>query len=174
MLTRVRGDILLTEAQAIAHGVAPHDHFNQGLALALRERHPAMTKDFRHYCHLQNPKAGDAWLWAGPGRVIINLLTQDPAPTKSGHPGKRRCIMSIMHFASSASRSRFMATDAKLASIEVRATDRMSSADQSNAAAHDSYSPASVTPSKAGSSVLTETGTPARRRRSIGCAASEP
>ena len=88
MITKVRGDILLSDAQAIAHGVAPHDHFNQGLALALRERHPAMAKDFRHYCHQQNPKAGDAWLWAGPERVIINLMTQDPAPDNRAHPGK--------------------------------------------------------------------------------------
>ena len=88
MISRVRGDILLTEAQAIAHGVAPHDHFNQGLALSLRERHPAMAKDFRHYCHQQNPKAGHAWLWAGPEKVIINLMTQEPAPDNKAHPGK--------------------------------------------------------------------------------------
>ncbi|ODR96182.1 Appr-1-p processing protein [Methyloceanibacter superfactus] len=88
MITKVRGDILLTDAQAIAHGVAPHDHFNQGLALALRERHPAMAKDFRHYCHQENPSAGHAWLWAGPERVIINLMTQDPAPDNHAHPGK--------------------------------------------------------------------------------------
>jgi O-acetyl-ADP-ribose deacetylase (regulator of RNase III) len=88
MIIKVRGDILLSKAQAIAHGVAPHDHFSQGLALALRERHPAMAKDFRHYCHLQNPKTGDAWLWAGPDRVIVCLLTQEPAPTHHAHPGK--------------------------------------------------------------------------------------
>ncbi|MFM1815800.1 MAG: hypothetical protein RLZ98_2495 [Pseudomonadota bacterium] len=88
MITKVRGDILLSAAQAIAHGVAPHDHFNQGLALALRERHPAMAKDFRHYCHLENPKPGHAWLWAGPERVVVNLMTQDPAPDKKAHPGK--------------------------------------------------------------------------------------
>ncbi len=88
MISKVRGDILLTGAQAIAHGVAPHDHFNQGLALALRERFPAMAKDFRHYCHQQNPKPGGAWLWAGPERVIINLMTQEPAPSKNAHPGK--------------------------------------------------------------------------------------
>jgi O-acetyl-ADP-ribose deacetylase (regulator of RNase III) len=88
VITKVRGDILLTDAQAIAHGVAPHDHFNQGLALALRERHPAMAKDFRHYCHQENPSAGHAWLWAGPERVIINLMTQDPAPDNHAHPGK--------------------------------------------------------------------------------------
>ena len=88
MIFKVRGDILLSGAQAIAHGVAPHDHFNQGLALALRERFPAMAKDFRHYCHQQNPKAGGVWLWAGPERVIINLMTQEPAPSKNAHPGK--------------------------------------------------------------------------------------
>ena len=88
MIRKVKGDILLSEAQAIAHGVAPHDHFNQGLALALRERHPAMAKDFRHYCHVQNPKPGHAWLWAGPERVVINLMTQEPAPNKHAHPGK--------------------------------------------------------------------------------------
>ncbi len=88
MIDKVRGDILLSEAQAIAHGVAPHDHFNQGLALALRERHPSMAKDFRHYCHLQNPKAGEAWLWAGPDRVVINLMTQDAAADNRSHPGK--------------------------------------------------------------------------------------
>ncbi len=88
MITKVKGDILETSAQAIAHGIAPHDHFNQGLALSLRERFPAMAKDFRHYCHQQNPKPGDAWLWAGPEKVIINLMTQDPAPCASAHPGK--------------------------------------------------------------------------------------
>lgn len=88
MITKVRGDILLSDARAIAHGVAPHDHFNQGLALALRERHPAMAKDFRHYCHQANPKPGHAWLWAGPERVVINLMTQEPAPDNKAHPGK--------------------------------------------------------------------------------------
>lgn len=88
MITKVHGDILLSETQAIAHGIAPHDHFNQGLALALRENYPSMAKDFRHYCHQQNPKAGHAWLWAGPEKVVINLMTQDPASDNKAHPGK--------------------------------------------------------------------------------------
>ena len=88
MITKVSGDILLSDAQVIAHGVAPHDHFNQGLALALRERFPAMAKDFRHYCRQQNPKPGHAWLWAGPEKVIVNLMTQEPAPDSKAHPGK--------------------------------------------------------------------------------------
>lgn len=88
MIVNVTGDILLTKAQAIAHGVAPKDHFNQGLALALRDRFPSMVKDFRHYCHGANPKSGDAWLWAGPERVIVNLMTQEPAEMEGGNPGR--------------------------------------------------------------------------------------
>ncbi len=88
MIKKVKGDILLSDAQAIAHGVAPHDHLTNGLALSLRENYPAMAKDFRHYCHQQNPKPGHAWLWAGPERVVINLMIQEPAPGKNAHPGK--------------------------------------------------------------------------------------
>jgi hypothetical protein len=32
MIKEVSSDILLTKAQTIAHGVAPHDPFNNGLA----------------------------------------------------------------------------------------------------------------------------------------------
>ena len=49
MIKEVHGDILLSSAQAIAHGIAPNDHFDNDLALALRERWPAMAKDFRHH-----------------------------------------------------------------------------------------------------------------------------
>ena len=51
MIHEVEGAILLTGAQAIAHGVAPNDPMNQGLALSLHERYPAMHKDFHLWCH---------------------------------------------------------------------------------------------------------------------------
>jgi O-acetyl-ADP-ribose deacetylase (regulator of RNase III) len=89
MLKEVSGDILLSKAEMIAHGVAPGDHFNQGLALALRERYPAMAKDFRHYCQVSHPKAGELWTWAGAEGVrIANLMTQDEATGQKSHPGK--------------------------------------------------------------------------------------
>lgn len=88
MIIKVSGDILLSNAQAIAHGVAPHDHFNQGLALALRERYPNMAKDFRHYCHGSNPDAGESWLWAGPEGVVICMMTQDAPENAQSVPGK--------------------------------------------------------------------------------------
>jgi len=89
VLKEVSGDITLSSAQVIAHGVAPGDHFNQGLALSLRERYPAMAKDFRHYCQVSHPKPGEIWAWAGAdGRRIVNLMTQEEAPSKNANPGK--------------------------------------------------------------------------------------
>jgi O-acetyl-ADP-ribose deacetylase (regulator of RNase III) len=93
MIREVTGDILLSKAAAIAHGVAPGDHFSSGLALSLRERWPSMARDFRHYCHQVHPKPGGAWIWSGSaderGSVrIINLLTQEPAEHEGGHPGR--------------------------------------------------------------------------------------
>jgi O-acetyl-ADP-ribose deacetylase (regulator of RNase III) len=88
MIKEVTGDILLTGAQAIAHGVAPNDHFDRGLALSLRENYPAMVKDFRHYCKLQNPPAGEVWMWGTVDKFrVFNMMTQEPAKTQNSHPG---------------------------------------------------------------------------------------
>jgi O-acetyl-ADP-ribose deacetylase (regulator of RNase III) len=90
MIKEVSGDLLLSKAAAIAHGVAPFDHFDSGLALSLREDYPSMFKDFKHYCKLENPAPGTAWIWSGAeGKRIINLLTQEAAQghAHGGHPG---------------------------------------------------------------------------------------
>jgi O-acetyl-ADP-ribose deacetylase (regulator of RNase III) len=77
MIHEVEGDILLSGAAAIAHGVAANDPMNQGLAKALHERYPAMHKDFHHWCRQQHPKVGSAWIWSGANGVrIVNLITQ--------------------------------------------------------------------------------------------------
>ena len=71
MLKEVEGDLLLSKAAAIAHGVAPNDPFSQGLALSLREQWPALYKDFRHYCQTYHPKPGDLWTWMGADGVMV-------------------------------------------------------------------------------------------------------
>lgn len=91
MLHRVRGDILLSKAKAIAHSVAPNDDFKSGLALQLRERFPAMYKDFRHWCKTEHPKPGEIWAWAGVGQDgplhIVALLCQEGAYGHGERPG---------------------------------------------------------------------------------------
>lgn len=95
MIHEVTGDILKTQAQAIAHGVAPNDDFHTGLALSLREHAPALYKDFRHYCQSTHPKPGGLWTWAGAdGRRIVNLFTQEGA---EGHHGGKPGKASLSH-----------------------------------------------------------------------------
>ncbi len=93
MIREVEGDILLSKAQIIAHGIAPQDHFDSGLALALRERWPAMVKDYRHYTHSHPKDPGEIWAWTGKNGNnapvhIVNLLTQSMLHGRTGKPGK--------------------------------------------------------------------------------------
>jgi O-acetyl-ADP-ribose deacetylase (regulator of RNase III) len=97
MLHQVKGDILLTKAQAIAHGVGLNDPMNQGLALSLHNLYPAMHKDFHHWCHQQHPNTGDAWMWGGVDSVrIINLITQEGGYEHGSKLGKAT-IKNVKH-----------------------------------------------------------------------------
>ena len=97
MIFEVTGDILLSTAQAVAHGISPNEHFDSGLALALREKWPALAKDFRHYAHQVHPKAGEIWTWGGVGGIrIFNLMTQDGEHTHGSKPG-RATVANVNH-----------------------------------------------------------------------------
>ncbi len=88
MLHELSGDILLSGAKAIVQGVAPNDDFLHGLALQLRERMPAMYKDFRHHCQTSHPKSGELWTWmSADGRYLVNLFTQEAAYAHGSKPG---------------------------------------------------------------------------------------
>ena len=89
MIHEVSGDILLTGAQAIAHGIAANDPMSEGLALSLHQKFPSMHKDFHHWCHNSRPTPGAAWMWGGPGGVrIINLITQEGGYGHGARPYK--------------------------------------------------------------------------------------
>ena len=91
MIHEISGDILLTDAQVIAHGVAPNDDFTSVLAHSLREQWPVMYKDFRHYCHTMHPKPGGIWVWANSGgKGIVNLFTQEAAYGHGVKPGRAK------------------------------------------------------------------------------------
>lgn len=96
MIKEVNGDILLSDAQVVAHGVAPNDHFNSGLALHLRETFPGMYKEFRQYCHKVHPKPGGVWKWESSERQIVNLLTQEAPVSENSNPG-RASIIHVNH-----------------------------------------------------------------------------
>ncbi len=88
MIQELSGDILLSKSKVIVQGVAPNDDFHSGLALQLRERMPALYKDFRHYCQTKHPKSGELWTWnTADGRLIANLFTRDGAYDHGSKPG---------------------------------------------------------------------------------------
>jgi O-acetyl-ADP-ribose deacetylase (regulator of RNase III) len=56
--------------------------------LQLRERMPAMYKDFRHFCQTKHPKSGGVWSWmSADGRYIVNLFTREAAYGVGSKPG---------------------------------------------------------------------------------------
>jgi O-acetyl-ADP-ribose deacetylase (regulator of RNase III) len=103
MIFLVAGDILLTNAQAIAHGISPNDTFEQGLARSLREKWPMMYRDYRHYAHQTHPKPGEIWEWGGFGARIFNLLTQEGLFEHHAKPGQatlanvNHCLRRLRH-----------------------------------------------------------------------------
>ena len=103
MIHEVSGDILLTKAAAIAHGVAPNDHFDHGLALSLREKWPAMVKAYRHYVSQTHPKPGEMWTWGVNDFAVFNLMTQEgehghgARPGKSSLPNVNHCLKRLRH-----------------------------------------------------------------------------
>jgi len=89
MIYEVEGDILYTQAQVLAHGVAANDPMDRGLALALHTHFPAMHKDFHHWCHQQHRKPGEIWLWKQTNGVsLVNMLTQEGGYGHGARPGK--------------------------------------------------------------------------------------
>ena len=106
MIYEVEGDILLSKSPVLAHGVCANDPMNKGLALTLHKHYPAMHKDFHHFCHKQNPKPGEAWMWGTVnGKRVVNLITREDGPGHATKPGKaslqnvRQCLKNLKKIA---------------------------------------------------------------------------
>ena len=92
MIYEVEGDIMLTRAQVIAHGVATGDAMTRGFSRKLNERFPAMVQQYREWCEETNPEPGEIWLWSDSDEIqILNLITHEgdkDDPTRAGRPNK--------------------------------------------------------------------------------------
>ncbi|NOT12503.1 MAG: Appr-1-p processing protein [Methylococcaceae bacterium] len=93
MLYKVEGDILLSKAQAIVHGVGINDSMNKGLALELGNKYPLLQKDFNRWCHQHDTKPGEAWMWVGQNNVrIVHLITHERMESTDYHYDKATLI----------------------------------------------------------------------------------
>lgn len=89
MIYKIEGDILLSKAQAIAHGVGVNDPMDKGLALQLHHIFPSLQKDLNRWCHQHDTKPGEAWLWIGQNNArIVNLITHENRVSNDHHYDK--------------------------------------------------------------------------------------
>lgn len=83
MVQLVAGDILHSKADVIAHAIAPDEDFTTGLAKAIRQKWPALVKDFQAYRARHPLRPGNIWVWKTPyGRRIVSLVTHEVAVTQ--------------------------------------------------------------------------------------------
>ena len=98
MIYYVKGDILLSKAQAIVQGVGINDPMDEGLALELRNRYPQLQKDFNLWCYQHDTKPGEAWMWVSHDTVrFINLITHESVQIDSNHHYYKATLNNIRH-----------------------------------------------------------------------------
>lgn len=73
----ISGDLFLSRAQTLAHGVNCRGRMGAGIAVEFRRRFPKMYKDYRQRCHREELRPGDLFLWKDSTPWILNLATQD-------------------------------------------------------------------------------------------------
>ena len=73
----VSGDLFLSGAQTLAHGVSCRGRMGAGIAVEFKRQHPVMFQEYRRRCRAGGLQPGEIFLWKSPGRWILNLATQD-------------------------------------------------------------------------------------------------
>lgn len=62
----------------IALEVSRDEHFKTPYLKSLKENWPSLAKDYRHYCHIAHPKAGEVWTWTSPeGQSFFHLILDE-------------------------------------------------------------------------------------------------
>ena len=71
------GDLFLSGAQVLAHGVNCRGRMGAGIAQEFKRRWPRMFKEYRRRCHVGALVPGGMMLWCESTPWILNLATQD-------------------------------------------------------------------------------------------------
>lgn len=80
MVQLVSGDVLLSKADVIAVDIGPEETWSRGLAKSLRDRWPAIAKDFERHRARHPVLPGSVWVWNAPGgQRVAALVTREVA-----------------------------------------------------------------------------------------------
>ena len=75
--THTIGDLLALGLPALAHGCNCRGSMAGGIARQVRERWPAMAREYERRCRAGEFRLGDVMAWQAPeGLVVYNLATQ--------------------------------------------------------------------------------------------------
>jgi O-acetyl-ADP-ribose deacetylase (regulator of RNase III) len=78
MLKLITGDLFTTQAQTLVNAVNCVGVMGKGLALAFKQRYPAMYKDYAARCKAKQVRLGEPYLHRDPtGPLILNFPTKD-------------------------------------------------------------------------------------------------
>ena len=72
----VSGDLFLSRAQTLPHGVNCRGRMGAGIALDFRRRFPEMFEEYRRRCRQGTLRPGGALLWTQNDPWVLNLATQ--------------------------------------------------------------------------------------------------
>ena len=80
MVQLVSGDVLLSKAEVIAVDIGPDETWSRGLAKSLRDKWPAIAKDFERHRARHPVLPGSVWTWNAPGgQRVAALVTREVA-----------------------------------------------------------------------------------------------
>lgn len=77
----VKGDLFESTYEAYAHGCNAKGVMGAGIAKSFSSKYPAMYRDYRSRCLMNQLRPGQCFTWIEDNTVIFNLITQD-------NPGK--------------------------------------------------------------------------------------
>lgn len=72
----VTGDLFLSRAQTLAHGVNCAGRMGRGVAVEFRRRFPGMYEEYRRRCRSGALRPGGVYLESGTTPWVLNLATQ--------------------------------------------------------------------------------------------------
>lgn len=76
MVRYLEGDLMLSRAQVLAHGVNCRGSMGAGIAVAFKRRFPAMFQEYRRHCQKGILTPGGLFLWKEESPWVLNLATQ--------------------------------------------------------------------------------------------------
>jgi O-acetyl-ADP-ribose deacetylase (regulator of RNase III) len=79
-MREIQGDLFTSDAPAIGHGVNCRGVMGAGIAVAFREKYPAMYRHYRKMCDAGELQPGGIFAWSArpdEGPWVYNIASQD-------------------------------------------------------------------------------------------------